>query len=371
MRCWRLLLRVELGGFILSDAPPRPLFTQLQTYRRVALSDTTGQSRPMYRDKLHGPSITQCSMSGRICTALSHEKRGTGSKTTVYSNGEIEPLWILGHTLEDYPLRRLWVLVLGQLGGYRGNGLGPVPGGDPMKKLLVAGFAAAAFCGAPALAADLPMKAPPHPCRCIAGPAVTSAAMSAAAGAPMERRGTCRLSHGGQNFGGVIGGGQVGCDYQINASVVGIAGMFDWSELTGSATDPFSTFFTSHTRVTMLDTATARLGYTFGRSLLYVDGGAAWSTTQRYFTPSSAADCAPATCVTATNTATGWIVGGGWEYLFMPNLSGKIEYDYAGFGSATVNPAPGGANTPYTIKQNISTILVGLNYHFNAIGAQY
>ena len=58
--------------------------------------------------------------------------------------------------------------------------------------------------------------------------------------------------------------------------VIGVAGMFDWSNLTGSAPDPFSpTIFTSHTRVTMLDTATARLGYTFGPSLLYVDGGVA------------------------------------------------------------------------------------------------
>ena len=114
----------------------------------------------------------------------------------------------------------------------------------------------------------------------------------------------------------------------------------------------------------MLDTATARLGYTFGPSLLYIDGGVAWSTTQRFFTPVAACTLAGVSCVTATNTATGWTVGGGWEYLFMPNLSGKIEYDYAGFGSVTVNPALGSPNTPYTIKQNISTLLVGLNYRF-------
>ena len=48
----------------------------------------------------------------------------------------------------------------------------------------------------------------------------------------------------------------------------------------------------------------------------------------------------------------------------MPNLSEKIEYDYAGFGSVTANPALGSPNTPYTIKPNISTLLVGLNYRF-------
>jgi hypothetical protein len=32
-----------------------------------------------------------------------------------------------------------------------------------MKKLLAAAVAAAAYCGAPALAADMPVKAPPAP----------------------------------------------------------------------------------------------------------------------------------------------------------------------------------------------------------------
>jgi outer membrane immunogenic protein len=241
-----------------------------------------------------------------------------------------------------------------------------------MKKILLAGITAAAFCCAPALAADMAVKAPPAPAPppapvyswtgCYIGGNV-----GGGWGSDGTWQDTAGLSHGGQNFGGVIGGGQVGCDYQVSAWVVGVAGMFDWSNLTGSGADPYNTFFASHTRVTMLDTATARLGYTFDHSLFYVDGGAAWSTTERYFTPSSPADCAPATCVTATNTATGWTIGGGWEYLFSSNLSGKIEYDYAGFGSATVNPALGSANSPYAIKQNISTVLVGLNYRFNGV----
>src|SRR5713226_8378382 len=36
----------------------------------------------------------------------------------------------------------------------------PNPGGSRMKKFLIAGIAAAAFCGAPALAADMPTKGP-------------------------------------------------------------------------------------------------------------------------------------------------------------------------------------------------------------------
>src|SRR5271163_4980280 len=39
-----------------------------------------------------------------------------------------------------------------------------------MKKILVAGIAAAAFCGAPALAADMVVKAPPQPAVAPPGP---------------------------------------------------------------------------------------------------------------------------------------------------------------------------------------------------------
>jgi outer membrane immunogenic protein len=65
--------------------------------------------------------------------------------------------------------------------------------------------------------------------------------------------------------------------------------------------------------------------------------------------------------VTATNTATGWKIGGGLEYMFAPNFSGKVEYDYASFGSVTAIPDTA---VPYSIKQNISALLVGVNYRF-------
>jgi len=161
--------------------------------------------------------------------------------------------------------------------------------------------------------------------------------------------------HGGQNFSGGLAGGQVGCDFQSGPFVFGVAGMFDWANLNGSAIDPFNTAFTASTRVKMLDTVTGRVGYAVNRALFYVDGGAAWSRTDRAFTPVCA------TCVTDTKTASGWTVGVGLEYMFAPNFSGKVEYAYAGFPSVT--SAPDTAN-PYSIKQNINTVLVGLNFRF-------
>jgi outer membrane immunogenic protein len=239
-----------------------------------------------------------------------------------------------------------------------------------MKKFLVAGFAAFAFSAAPVLAADMPQPAPVYKAAPAPMFSWTGCYLGANVGGGWGNDGAWRdtvgVSHGGDDFGGVIGGGQVGCDYQNGPWVVGLAGMFDWSDLKGSAVDPFNAAFTAHTKVTMLDTATVRLGYAVDRTLWYVDGGAAWSRTDRSFTPSSAIACAPATCVTSGTTASGWTIGVGVEQMIAPNWSWKLEYNYAGFGSATSNPAVGGVNSPYTVKQNINTVLVGLNYRFGA-----
>ncbi len=58
----------------------------------------------------------------------------------------------------------------------------------------------------------------------------------------------------------------------------------------------------------------------------------------------------------------GWTVGGGLEYLFAPQWSGKLEYMYADYGSATyaAGIVPGGVGLSATVH----TIKAGINYHF-------
>ena len=73
----------------------------------------------------------------------------------------------------------------------------------------------------------------------------------------------------------------------------------------------------------------------------------------------------------------GWTAGGGIEWLFMPNLSAKLEYNYYDFGSLTQNflaarftsdpPSPVYFLEKYQgnnrFKGNI--VRAGVNYHFN------
>ena len=53
--------------------------------------------------------------------------------------------------------------------------------------------------------------------------------------------------------------------------------------------------------------------------------------------------------------------------MFLPSWSVFLEYDFLGFGTRSVTFAPTGPTTgpfAYDIRQNVQTVLVGLNYRF-------
>jgi opacity protein-like surface antigen len=83
------------------------------------------------------------------------------------------------------------------------------------------------------------------------------------------------------------GGGQIGCDYQMGAWVVGVRNMFDGTSI--RETTPFSDgVFTGSfdSYVCWFDTLTGRVGYLAQPNILpYGQGGAAW--TQATFTSTS------------------------------------------------------------------------------------
>ena len=235
-----------------------------------------------------------------------------------------------------------------------------------MKKLLVAGIAAAAFYGAPALAADLPMKAP---ARAYVAPAPVftwngcyvggNTGGGWAGGADWTVGGVSGSNSTGSGW---VGGLQGGCDVQYGTWVLGFETMWDWGNMKTSHQDPFFALGVTDTNtVQWFGTLTGRVGYAVDRSLLYIKGGVAWAEASAKITDPTGVES-----VQGSNSRTGWDLGGGWEYAFAPNWSAKIEYNYIGFGSNSFT-APGGF--PVTISnQNIQTVLVGLNYRFGDMG---
>jgi outer membrane immunogenic protein len=163
---------------------------------------------------------------------------------------------------------------------------------------------------------------------------------------------------------GFAGGGQIGCDYQWNAWVVGIRNMLDATSLsnrTNISAVPFTGAVDSRTH--WFDTLTARGGYLVTpQVLLYAQGGAAWTNTNITFLDGSGAQLGQ-----TSNDRTGWTVGAGVEWRFTPHWSVFAEYNFMGFGtqSATFTGCGGTCVVNANAKADVQNALVGMNYKFN------
>jgi outer membrane immunogenic protein len=255
-----------------------------------------------------------------------------------------------------------------------------------MKHAIAFGLSLLGLGAAPALAADLPVKAPrPAPIAmapvynwtgCYIGGHVGGGWFrddqtrvgivplpGAAPGAPLNN------DFGSGRGSSFIGGGQAGCDYQFaNTWVVGIQGMGSFGRLRETHVNPsFPTFF-SETTIKHLITATGRVGYlVVPEVLLYVKGGAAWTRAEHVSTGT-----VPIVFLSesATSDRFGWTVGGGLEWMFAQGWSVFAEYNYLDFGTERVTFTRGplavaGFETIADIRVRAHTAMVGLNYKFN------
>jgi outer membrane immunogenic protein len=253
--------------------------------------------------------------------------------------------------------------------------------GPYMNKFLTGSIAAIAVAVAlPALAADMAprySKAPPPApvvvynwTGCYIGGNVGGAwarireTSVSVAGVPL-------VSDFGNSEGtGVIGGGQIGCDYQFAGNfVVGIQGMFDFADIRSNHVLPaFPAFFTEN-RTKDVFTVTGRVGYLFAPQVLgYVKGGGAWArvdTTHFVTVP-------PPTIVSEFATGQdrqGWTVGAGLEWMFAPGWSVFGEYNYMDFGRKdvgfTTGPLAVGIPSVVSTRYEVQQALAGVNYKFN------
>jgi outer membrane immunogenic protein len=233
-----------------------------------------------------------------------------------------------------------------------------------MKKFLVAGITAAAFCSAPAIAADMPVKAPAYKAvdpgfswtGCYVGVEAGYGWGSTDVNAATDGH---AILHGSHVDGG-LGGGTLGCNWQTGAWVWGVENDFSWAGFRGTGLDLSNPAFFEGVKANWLDTLRARVGYAVDRSFWYVTGGAAFSDIKV-----SAEHLGITPKETESKTATGWTIGGGVEYAIDPHWTAKIEYLYVDFGRDSY------AFTSYidrsaSLKENI--VRVGLNYKFGDWG---
>jgi outer membrane immunogenic protein len=160
---------------------------------------------------------------------------------------------------------------------------------------------------------------------------------------------------------GFAGGAQIGCDYQASAPwVVGFRDLLDATSLNNSTTFSSIPFTgTADSRTRWFDTLTARGGYlVLSNLLLYGQGGAAWTNTNVTFFS------AGAQVGQFSNDRTGWTVGAGAEWMFVPHWSVFLEYNFMGFGTQSAAFTACGGSCVLSTKANIQDALVGINYKF-------
>ena len=212
-----------------------------------------------------------------------------------------------------------------------------------MKKILLAGVALSAFIMGPAMAADMPVRAPVYkgPPPVVSYFSWTGCYVGGHVGGVwVEKDWNIAVTavdpvfNGGQNSGshdanGWLGGLQAGCNYQAGAWVFGIQGDYAWTGASGSGGLNGGIFpgSTIESKVKNLSSVTGRVGYAWNRFLGYVKGGGAWKQDEYTWT------AAGFDFGSVSQTRSGWTVGIGGEYAFTNNLSGFIEYDWYSFGT--------------------------------------
>jgi outer membrane immunogenic protein len=170
---------------------------------------------------------------------------------------------------------------------------------------------------------------------------------------------------------GWSGGVQGGCDYQASSVVFGVEGQFDWADMHGTALIPIVGVgggFILSSKLDRFATATGRVGYAFDRVLVYAKGGAAWTHFDQQFTQTDFAVPPTTTTLAGGQNVTGFVVGGGFEFALLRNVSFKAEYNYFDFGTNGVPIACVTCAAPtsltFDIHQKMQTFMIGLNWRF-------
>jgi outer membrane immunogenic protein len=269
------------------------------------------------------------------------------------------------------------------------------------KKIALAAALVASFSGS-ALAADLPSKKAPV----VAPPVLswTGFYVGANAGGLWSGNNSGSLQvYGGapalsaipvgnkafNNYGGFLGGGQVGYNYQLmksfvigaEADIQGMAGNASAANFTGVSSADGVTYTTvgkASSNLQYIGTVRGRVGYLVMPTLLaYGTAGFAYGgvSTNVWLGTSGTDATGGGGNLTYSNTQGGWTAGGGVEWMFLPNWSAKAEYLYYSLSNGYANTLVADtANTwAYGIgasrSYNGNIVRAGINYHFNFASA--
>lgn len=169
---------------------------------------------------------------------------------------------------------------------------------------------------------------------------------------------------------GIVGGGQIGYNWQMSNWVYGLETDIQASSQRDNKTAVALGLVNYDAKLPWFGTVRGRLGYSVGSTLFYVTGGYAYGGVKTKI------NALGVELANASTTKSGWTAGAGIETpfkllgLFGPQWTTKTEYLYVDLGST--NTAIAGTSVVSSSKVTEHIFRTGLNYNFNApIVAKY
>jgi outer membrane immunogenic protein len=162
---------------------------------------------------------------------------------------------------------------------------------------------------------------------------------------------------------GFFGGVQAGYNIQMQSIVFGLEGDLGGIAISDNSRDTQGPIAYEDTSVDygLYGVIAGRLGFAVDRSLFYAKGGLAIADIKNRSYEFSDGIIENDEDHRNKGTQVGWTLGGGFEYAFNDNWSGKIEYLHMDFGSDSVKNLEGDT---IEFRNHVDTLKVGINYQF-------
>jgi outer membrane immunogenic protein len=229
-----------------------------------------------------------------------------------------------------------------------------------MKKILLGTVALAALgLAAPAVAADIPAKAPMY----SKAPAMvalynwTGFYIGAQVGGAWSNNHYADLGAGtatSYNGNGLFVGGRTGYNWQMAPNwVIGFQGDLNWANINGN--DGGFGGATDTTKIQWNASIVGRLGWATNNVLLYGLGGIAFAGIEQE-------RVLGATVERPRQTFTGWTAGAGIELGLTPNWTANAEYRYTDYGRRQFTYVA--FTSPVNVDVRTHSVSVGVSYKF-------
>jgi outer membrane immunogenic protein len=177
---------------------------------------------------------------------------------------------------------------------------------------------------------------------------------------------------------GVVAGAHGGYNWQNGPAVYGFEADFSAADLNSSMSGglscpivPCSSFFQAadtSSKIHWYGTVRGRLGWAAGPVLLYGTGGLAYGKVDL---ASSFSVENLSVSAQATSVKTGWVAGGGIEYMVQPNVALSLGYQYLDLGTVSLASLPsntacctGFLTQDASIRARFQTVTLGLSWKF-------